>query len=244
MAPEQNCLPAAGVRLKSMRAKALTVVGMLAAGPSAGLTPQPLKRCLLVTRSCRTNAKWRWLFLSGNFFVYLVFSHKLIFLFMSCGVNFLVCFHFFLTWEPENLSTQANLRRKNRNLRISDDKNGRNVGTVLVLWILNSLKASFSLSLSLTHAHIHTHTLHQSLQRSKERDVEERPVLQAAYTHTSAFIHSINLSILSSACPGLTGSRYKKNIGTANLPYQIRPHIYLFLYLASGSDQFLMLLGR
>lgn len=30
-------------------------------------------------------------------------------------------------------------------------------------------------------------------------------------------------------------------MGTAYLPYQIRPHIYLFLYFASGSDQCLML---
>ena len=190
MAPEQNCLPAAGVRLKSMRAKALTVVGMLAAGPSAGLTPQPLKRCLLVTRSCRTNAKWRWLFLSGNFFVYLVFSHKLIFLFMSCGVNFLVCFHFFLTWEPENLSTQANLRRKNRNLRISDDKNGRNVGTVLVLWILNSLKASFSLSLTYTCTHTHAHLAPISPKIQRKRCWRETCSASSIHTHIS--IHSLN----------------------------------------------------
>lgn len=32
-------------------------------------------------------------------------------------------------------------------------------------------------------------------------------------------------------------------MGTTNFPYQIRPHIYLFLYLASGRGQFLMLHG-
>jgi len=41
MAPEQNCLPRARVRLKSMQAEPLTVVGILAPGPFAGLTPQP-----------------------------------------------------------------------------------------------------------------------------------------------------------------------------------------------------------
>lgn len=61
-----------------------------------------------------------------------------------------------------------------------------------------------------------------------------------AYTHTSILIHSVSPRILSSVCPCSTESRYKKKC-RKNLPYHIRPHIYLFLYLASGSDQFLTL---
>ena len=59
---------------------------------------------------------------------------QLIFVFMlPCGINFLVCFHLFLTWEQENLRTQGKVRRKNRILRVSEDKNGRDSGKVLVL---------------------------------------------------------------------------------------------------------------
>lgn len=48
MAPKQNCLRRARVRLKSMQAKPLTTAGILAPGPSAALTPVTvLKRCLL-----------------------------------------------------------------------------------------------------------------------------------------------------------------------------------------------------
>lgn len=56
---------------------------------------------------------------------------QLIFVFMLlCAINFLVCFHLVLTWEPGNLSTQGKLRRKNRTLRVSEDKNGMDAGMV------------------------------------------------------------------------------------------------------------------
>lgn len=105
MAAEQNCLPTARVSLKSMQAKPLTMEGSLAPGPCTDLTPQQLKGCLLATRCCWTNGCDGWLFLSGSFFVYMVFGQTLVFPFMSGGVNFLVCFRFSLTWESEHLST-------------------------------------------------------------------------------------------------------------------------------------------
>jgi hypothetical protein len=131
-------------------------------------------------------------------------------------------------------------------------KNGRNVGIAFSGQYLNALKAS-------THPHLAHFT---KLSKNPKKVIFNQEMFESClaytymnaytYTHThthrerqaQAFIHSlgsVNSSILSSVCPCLTGNREKKNTATANLPYQIRLHIYLFLYVASGSDQFLML---
>lgn len=132
---------------------------------------------------------------------------------MSCGVNFLVCFHFFSAWEPENFAHKLTWEGKigAKNKWWQEWQECRNSVSALsfelfknflLSLILFSLLFSHSLSLS------HTHTPCTNISKSPKNFFKD--ILQIAYTHTSILIHSVSPRILSSLCPCLTESRYKK----------------------------------
>ena len=242
MAPKQNCFPRARLRLKSMQAKPLSVVGTLAPGPCAALTPQPLKRCLLRARCSWTSAKWWVVVLIREFLcLYGVKSQAdLSIHVLWCKLT--VCFHCFLAREPENfthkLTWEGEIGAKNKWWQEWQEFRNSVNALNFELWKLPSFSYSlFSpfLSLSLTHSH----SLHQSLQKSKDKFFKNMFYKWHTHTHQSSFIQWAQEFFHLYVHARLKADI--KNIYRKNLPYHIRPHIYLFLYLASGSDQFLTL---
>ena len=186
MAPKQNCFPRARLGLKSMQAKPLSVVGTLAPGPCAALTPQPLKRCLLRARCSWTSAKWWVVVLIREFLgLYGVKSQAdLSIHVLWCKLT--VCFHCFLAREPENfthkLTWEGEIGAKNKWWQewqeFRNSVNALNFElyeNFLLSLILSSLLCSRSLS--------HTHTPCTNLSKSPKINFLKTCFTNGIHTH-------------------------------------------------------------